>query len=97
MSRRRVLVDAAMVKPNLGGLRTYIRSLVGALHDRDDVALDIITSRPGEFAHAPGATLLPAPAATQGFLARSAWREARLGPLAERRPGPRSCSSRTRR
>jgi glycosyltransferase involved in cell wall biosynthesis len=84
VSRRRVLVDAAMVKPNLGGLRTYIRSLAGALHDRDDVALDIITSRPGEFVHTPGATLLPAPAATQGFLARSAWREARLGALAER-------------
>ena len=31
---RRVFVDAAIVKPNLGGLRTYIRSLVGALHDR---------------------------------------------------------------
>jgi glycosyltransferase involved in cell wall biosynthesis len=84
MSRRRILVDAAMVKPNLGGLRTYIRSLVGALHDRDDMALDIITSRPTEFAHAPAATIIPAPAATQSFVARTAWREARLGALAQR-------------
>ena len=85
MSRRRVLVDAAIVKPNLGGLRTYIRSLVGALHDRDDVALDIITSRPGRVRSRPGRhAVLPAPAATQGFVARSAWREARLGRSAER-------------
>jgi glycosyltransferase involved in cell wall biosynthesis len=84
MSRRRVLVDAAVVKPNLGGLRTYIRSLVGALHDRDDVVLDVATSRPAEFAHAPGATIIPIPAATQGFMARAVWREARLGALAER-------------
>ncbi len=84
MNRRRILVDAAVVKPNLGGLRTYIRSLAGALYDRDDVALDIITSRPAEFAHTPAATIIAAPAATQGFAARTAWREANLGRIASR-------------
>jgi len=39
MTRRKILVDAAIVKPHLGGLRTYIRSLVGSLHDRDDIDL----------------------------------------------------------
>jgi glycosyltransferase involved in cell wall biosynthesis len=84
VNRTRILVDAAIVKPNLGGLRTYIRSLVGALHDRDDIALDIITSRPAEFEHAPRATIIPAPSATQGFTARAVWREANLARIARR-------------
>ena len=84
MSRQRILVDAAVVKPNLGGLRTYIRSLVGALHERDDVALEIITSRPAEFEHVPTATIIDTPRTTQGFAARTVWREANLGRMARR-------------
>jgi glycosyltransferase involved in cell wall biosynthesis len=83
-SRCTVLVDAAVVKPNLGGLRTYIRSLVAALDDRDDVDLVVLTSRPDEFSDAPGATLVPIPAATQGFVARAVWREATLRRLVRR-------------
>ena len=78
----RLLVDAAIVKPQLGGLRTYVRSLVGALHDREDVALTIVTSRPDDFRHTPAATIVTCPAATQGFVARAAWREATLARLA---------------
>ena len=81
---RRVLVDAAIVKPNLGGLRTYIRSLVGALHDRGDVELAVTTSRPEEFAHAPEAELIAVPRRTQSFAARAAWREANLAKLVAR-------------
>jgi glycosyltransferase involved in cell wall biosynthesis len=81
---RRVLVDAAVVKPRLGGLRTYIRSLVGALHDRGDVVLTVATSRPDEFAHTPRAEIVRLPSRTQGFTARAGWREASLARLARR-------------
>jgi glycosyltransferase involved in cell wall biosynthesis len=82
--RQTILVDAAVVKPNLGGLRTYIRSLVAALDERDDVQLVVLTSRPDEFTDAPRATLVPIPVATQGFVARAVWREANLSRLARR-------------
>jgi glycosyltransferase involved in cell wall biosynthesis len=78
------MIDAAIVKPNLGGLRTYIRSLVAALDERDDVDLVVLTSRPDEFADAPRATLVPIPVATQGFVARTAWREASVRRLVRR-------------
>jgi glycosyltransferase involved in cell wall biosynthesis len=81
---RRVLVDAAIVKPNLGGLRTYIRSLVGALDDRGDVGLVVATSRPEEFAHAATAEIVAVPKATQNFTTRAAWREANLARLVQR-------------
>ena len=81
---RRVFVDAAIVKPNLGGLRTYIRSLVGALHDRGDLELAVATSRPEEFAHAPEAELVAVPRSTQSFTTRAAWREANLARLVAR-------------
>jgi glycosyltransferase involved in cell wall biosynthesis len=81
---RRVLVDAAVVKPHLGGLRTYVRSLVGALHDRGDVALTVATSRPDEFAHARRADIVRLAARTQAFTPRAAWREAFLARLARR-------------
>jgi glycosyltransferase involved in cell wall biosynthesis len=81
---RRVLFDAAIVKPNLGGLRTYIRSLAGALDERGDIELAVATSRPEEFAHAPSAELIPAPRASRSFAARAAWREANLARLAAR-------------
>jgi glycosyltransferase involved in cell wall biosynthesis len=81
---RRVLVDAAVVKPRLGGLRTYTRDRVGALHDRGDLALTVATSRPEEFTHAPNADIVELPRATRGFTARSAWRELALARLARR-------------
>lgn len=80
----RILVDAAIVKPRLGGLRTYIRSLVGALDRRADVELAIITSRVGEFDHVSDATVIEIPAATRGFIARTIWRETSLAGLARR-------------
>jgi glycosyltransferase involved in cell wall biosynthesis len=82
--RHTVLIDAAIVKPNLGGLRTYIRSLVAALDGRDDLELVVLTSRPEEFADAPRATVVSVPTATQGFVARSLWREANLRRLVHR-------------
>jgi len=81
---RRLLVDAAIVKPNLGGLRTYIRSLVGALVERGDVAVAVATSRPEEFAHAPTAQLVAVPRAAQRFTTRVAWRETNLARLVQR-------------
>lgn len=80
----RLLVDAAIVKPNLGGLRTYIRSLVGALAERGDVELVVATSRPEEFAHATTAELVAVPRAAQSFAARAAWRETNLARLVQR-------------
>ena len=56
---RRLLVDAAVVKPHLGGLRTYIRSLVGALaRSRRHRPSRWPTSRPEEFAHTPRADVV---------------------------------------
>jgi glycosyltransferase involved in cell wall biosynthesis len=81
---RRVLVDAAIVKPNLGGLRTYIRGLVGGLAQRDDVELHVVTSCPEDFATVAADRLIACPPATRGFVARAAWREAALARIAVR-------------
>jgi len=81
MSVRRVLVDAAIVKPGLGGLRTYVRGLVDALAGRDDVGLHVVTSCPDDFDSLERSQLIECSPATRHFVARTAWRERTIGRL----------------
>lgn len=84
MTRRRVLLDGAIVKPGLGGLRTYVRGLAAGLAAHDDVELHVVTSCPDDFTTVAPDRLIGCPPATRGFVARTAWREATLGRLARR-------------
>jgi glycosyltransferase involved in cell wall biosynthesis len=80
----RIFIDAAIIKPRLGGIRTYILSLTRALHERDDTTVVVATSEPDEFSEASCADIVELPAATQHFVRRAAWRESNLNRLARR-------------
>lgn len=80
----RVLVDALVVKPEQGGIRTYARELIAALAVRsDDVQLTVITSVPSVFRDLD-VRCICAPAYTRSFTKRAAWREKHIGGLLRR-------------
>ena len=79
---RRVFVDAAIVQPRLGGIRTYISDLVCALQSRDDTKVVVATSEPSEFSGALGADVVELRSMTQDFVCRAVWREANIHRLA---------------
>ena len=76
----RVLIDASILKPNLGGIRTYTRSVVKALAREDEVELHVATSMPDDFAGL-ALKVLPVPVRTQDFVPRALWREISLANL----------------
>ena len=77
----RVLLDAAIVKPDSCGYNTYTVSLARALAVRPDCDLTVTTSVPEAFASATGVRVVPLSPRTRDFAVRSAWREARLPAL----------------
>ena len=77
MRRTTVLVDASILKPHLGGIRTYALSVLRALAEVHDLELHVATSLPEELAGVDVA-VLPVPARTRDFGARAVWREASL-------------------
>ena len=77
----RVLLDAAIVKPESCGYATYTVSLARALAERPDCELIVTTSVPEAFISAPGVRIVPLSPRTRNFAVRSAWREARLPAL----------------
>lgn len=76
----RVLVDASILKPNLGGIRTYTRSVVKALAREDEVELHVATSMPDDFAGL-ALDVLPVPLRTRNFVPRALWRDMSLANL----------------
>lgn len=78
----RVLVDATIVKPGLGGIRTYIVELTRHLARRDDIELTVVAGMTEAFEEISGIRLIKAPPATSGFAARALWREYALGRIA---------------
>lgn len=73
----KVLVDASILKPNLGGIRTYTRTVVAQLAKVPGLDLHVATSMPGDVPDA-GTHVHRVPAATRSYLVRAAWREATL-------------------
>ena len=80
----RILVDGTIVKPDLGGYRTYVVELVAALADRGDCELHVATSFPETFPESPSIVMHPVSERVRNFAFRAAWRELALERLAER-------------
>ena len=77
----RVLVDASIVKPELGGIATYTVGLVRALAAVPGLRLVVATNTPERFALPPGVDVEVLPERTRNFAARTAWRECSLAGL----------------
>jgi glycosyltransferase involved in cell wall biosynthesis len=73
----KVLVDATILKPNLGGIRTYTRTVLAQLAKVPVLDLHVATSAPSDVPDT-GTHVHRVPAATRSFLARAAWRETTL-------------------
>lgn len=80
----RVLVDAAILKPDLMGIRTYIVGVVSALSRRTDVELIVATSRPEYLPTGMGLEVIVLPRGVQDFRRRAVWRERSLHRLVSR-------------
>lgn len=76
----RILVDASILKPNLGGIRTYTRSVVKALAREEGVELHVATSMPDDFAGL-ALDVLAVPLRTRSFVPRALWRDMSLANL----------------
>ncbi|MBJ7457931.1 MAG: glycosyltransferase family 4 protein [Thermoleophilaceae bacterium] len=82
-----VLVDALALKPELGGIATYVRSVVRELSRRGDIRLTVVTSMPGDFGALEGVDVIEAPESVRSYRSRVIWRERRLPRIIrERRP-----------
>lgn len=74
----RVLVDAAILKPDLMGIRTYVVGVVSALSRRPDFEVIVATSRPEDLPTGLGLEVIALPAHVQDFRRRALWRERNL-------------------
>lgn len=81
----RVLVDALALKPELGGIATYTRAVVRELSKRDDMALTVVTGRPGDIEISGDIDVVEAPGSVAGYRARVLWRERHLGAILRER------------
>jgi glycosyltransferase involved in cell wall biosynthesis len=77
----RVFVDGAIMKPQLGGIATYISELTNALVRRADVEVCIATSTTAGLAVPSSLEVIELPASVRQFARRAIWRERRLGAL----------------
>jgi glycosyltransferase involved in cell wall biosynthesis len=79
--RLRVFVDASVLGSAFGGIAAYVEELVGALADDPRLSLTVATSTPQRLGISSSVRVIRSGARTRDFVARTAWREARLGPL----------------
>jgi glycosyltransferase involved in cell wall biosynthesis len=77
----RLFVDGAIMKPQLGGIATYISELTNALARHPNVEVCIATSTTAELALPSSVQVIHLPASVQQFARRLIWRERRLGAL----------------
>jgi glycosyltransferase involved in cell wall biosynthesis len=77
----RLFVDGAIMKPQLGGIATYIGELTTALAQCPSVEVCIATSTTSGFVLPPSVEVIQLPASVRHFGRRVIWRERRLGAL----------------
>ncbi len=80
----RVLVDAAILKPDLMGIRTYIVGMLSGLARQADVEVVVATSRPEDLEGAGELEVVTLPSGVQDFRRRAVWRERFLDGLVSR-------------
>lgn len=74
----RVLVDGLAMKPELGGIATYVRSVVRELARHDELRLTLVTSMREEFDPLDRVELIEAPDSVRRYGLRVVWRERNL-------------------
>ncbi len=79
-----VLVDALACKSGQSGILTHGVGVARGLAAVPGVTVTVLTGAPAEFGDIAGVSIVAAPTATSGFVARSLWREARLRSLVAR-------------
>jgi len=80
----RVFVDAAIVKPELGGIATYVAGVVRGLAEQPDVSVSVATSAPDRLAGVGDVEVVPLAESVRAFGRRVAWRERALPGLLQR-------------
>ncbi len=80
----RVFVEAAIVKPELGGIATYVAGVVEGLAAQPEIAVSVATSSPERIADGDGVEVIALPPAVRGFARRVIWRERELPGLLRR-------------
>src|ERR1700689_1640337 len=80
----RVFVDAAIVKPELGGIATYVAGVVRGLAEQPDVSVSVTTSAPDRLAGVGDVEVVPLAESVRAFGRRVAWRERALPGLLQR-------------
>ena len=78
----RIFIDAAIVKPQLGGIATYISELSGALARQPGVKVCVATSFASGLGLPDAVDVIDLSPSVRSFQRRIAWRERRLGRLA---------------
>jgi glycosyltransferase involved in cell wall biosynthesis len=74
----RVFVDAAIVKPELGGIATYVAGVVRGLAAQPDISVSVATSAPERLAGVGDVEVVALAESVRGFAKRVAWRERAL-------------------
>src|SRR4029077_12889573 len=74
----RVFVDAAIVKPELGGIATYVAGVVRGLAAQPDISVSVATSAPERLTEVGDVEVLPLAESVRSFPKRVAWRERAL-------------------
>lgn len=79
----RIFVDAAILKPGLGGIATYVAGVVDGLAAHPDVEVYVATSCPDRLGMLDGVEVIELPRAVRSFARRIPWRERKLASLIE--------------
>jgi glycosyltransferase involved in cell wall biosynthesis len=77
----RIFIDAAIVKPQLGGIATYVGQLAGALARQPGVEVCLATSFASVLDLPDAVDVIDLPPSVRRFQRRIAWRERELGAL----------------
>lgn len=71
-------MDAAIVKPELGGIATYVAGVVRGLAAQPDITVTVATSAPERLTEVGDVDVLPLPESVHAFGKRVVWRERAL-------------------
>jgi glycosyltransferase involved in cell wall biosynthesis len=71
-------VDAAIVKPELGGIATYVAGVVRGLAEQSGVTVTVATSAPDRLTQTEDVEVVPLPESVRSFARRVSWRERAL-------------------
>jgi len=79
----KVFIDAAIVKPELGGIATYVAGVVEGLAEQPEIDVCVATSVPDRLGALQGVEVVELPSTVRSFARRLAWRERELAGLIE--------------